>query len=123
MLRRVTEHTDFSWEGVMPGRSKSSALTLVSIALIAMLARPAGATFTPGTTQTLSTTAGPGSVAVGDVDNDGIPDMVVPGVGGSGISFLRGLGGGAFAPKVVTPSNQVGQLVLADFNFDGKLDI
>jgi len=62
------------------------------------------------------------AIANGDFNNDGILDLVTVNTGT--LSFYKGLGGGKFA----NPANQTlpayrGQIVVADFNRDGKLDL
>ena len=62
------------------------------------------------------------AIANGDFNNDGILDLVT--VNAGTLSFYKGLGGGKFA----NPVNQTlpayrGQVVAADFNRDGKLDL
>lgn len=70
--------------------------------------------FSPGFT-------GPGSVAIGDVNRDGNPDLVV---GGDELSILLGNGDGTFQTAVAYNSAGYGAYVaLADLNEDGKLDI
>jgi hypothetical protein len=66
---------------------------------------------------------GASSVAIADVNGDGKPDLLVA---NGGIGVLLGNGDGTFqavttisTPLPTTP----GQLVVADFNSDGKLDI
>lgn len=63
------------------------------------------------------------SVANGDFNNDGILDLVT--INGSTLSFYKGLSGGGFASPVnqtINPNNG-NQVVAADFNRDGKLDL
>src|SRR5262245_48366999 len=80
------------------------------------------APFVAGTPQTITTRLAPRSVAVADLNNDGILDMVVSASGG--FSVHLGLGGGAFAPRVdYNTSGQCGNVVLGDFNGDGKIDM
>jgi hypothetical protein len=63
-------------------------------------------------------------VAVGDVNNDHIPDLVVTGVN-HGVSVLLGNGDGTFqTPQVLTaPGLNSLTVALGDFNHDGNLDI
>jgi hypothetical protein len=74
----------------------------------------------------------PFSVAVGDLNNDGIPDLVVanwgsPFQGNSGnVSVLLGKGEGTFQPPVSYSNPRLiepFQVTLADFNGDGNLDL
>jgi hypothetical protein len=69
--------------------------------------------------------AGARSVAVGDFNGDGKPDMVVSVFAGVAFSVLvfPGNGDGSFGPPVVTSSVlNAGPVVVGDFNKDGKLD-
>jgi hypothetical protein len=77
---------------------------------------------------TLSSIPGPGParfVAIGDLNNDGIRDVVVTrGAIMGDIVRFTGLGGGSFGPGAtfamdINPQN----LVLADFNGNGNLDV
>jgi uncharacterized protein (TIGR03437 family) len=58
------------------------------------------------------------SVAIGDVDGDGIPDIVT-----SGITVLFGDGKGAFARRRDYWEDTAGSIILTDFDGDGKTDI
>src|SRR5262249_26966138 len=71
---------------------------------------------------------GAGSVAVGDFNGDGIPDLLTVNstVDNHGsISVLFGNGDGTFQRPIFTPSPQgaLGSAVVADFNGDGNLDV
>jgi hypothetical protein len=73
----------------------------------------AGVTNQPGT-----------SLAVGDLNGDGIPDLAV---NGNGLNVSLGRGDGSFYPSqsyiTVEPVDEPGALTLADFNGDGHLDV
>jgi hypothetical protein len=66
----------------------------------------------------------PGSVAVGDFNRDGKPDLAVASISGNTVSVLMNNGNGTFAPKVdyatdLTPRS----VAVGDFNTDGKPDL
>jgi VCBS repeat protein/FG-GAP repeat protein len=70
---------------------------------------------------------GPNSFAVGDLDGDGDPDILVGDsfFGSPGISVLKNNGDQTFTAPVyyATPINEVvGDVALSDFDFDGDLD-
>src|SRR6185503_6589896 len=96
----------------------------VGLALLAGFAGPVAAGgFKSGTITNFTTTTSPRAVAIGDVNNDGILDMVAPSSSGAGVSVFRGLGGGSFAAAQNFTANQCGVPALGDFNLDGKLDV
>src|SRR5262245_31572452 len=81
-----------------------------------------GGTFGPRTDLTVAPL--PLSVAIGDLDQNGNPDLVIGSRGGHGIQVLRGLGGGAFgAPETFVSGSQPYEIALGDFNEDGVTDV
>ncbi len=67
----------------------------------------------------------PGSVAVDDIDSDGLPDIVVACEADSSFVVLRGNGDGTFEPYVPFPAGagSPGSLALADYDGDGDPDV
>ena len=83
-----------------------------------------GFTAAPGSPFAAGTT--PASVAVGDFNGDGKPDLVTANTGGNNVTILLGDGAGGFSPAPGNPfavgSNPL-SVAVGDFNGDGKLDI
>jgi hypothetical protein len=64
----------------------------------------------------------PNSVAAGDFNGDGKPDVAVASY--KGVAILLGNGDGTFgSPKEVPVSGLPHSVAVADFNGDGKLDV
>jgi len=87
--------------------------------------QPGTITFAAPTTMTVP--ASPFSIASGDLNDDGWPDLVVGHFGLSVVSVtlsVPGGGGGAFGTPTTYPSGQTPAAVaVADFNGDGKPDV
>jgi hypothetical protein len=68
----------------------------------------------------------PIAIAVGDLDRDGVADLVVAAAAFESVVTLRGLGNGAFTPlrSLNLPQGSIpSALALADLNRDGALDV
>ncbi len=67
----------------------------------------------------------PHSIAVGDINGDGKPDIVVAGGSSGAVGVLLGNGDGTFQPGVAYASGQyfVNSVTVADVNGDGKADV
>ncbi len=64
------------------------------------------------------------SAGTGDFNEDGKPDLVVASGTGSGITILRGMGGGQFASGATYPSDGgVNGIAVGDLDGDGHLDV
>ena len=66
----------------------------------------------------------PHFVAVGDFNNDGIPDIVSANYGSNTVSILLGVGNGTFGSAInSTAGSYPISVAVGDFNGDGKLDV
>jgi hypothetical protein len=69
----------------------------------------------------------PLSIAVGDFNGDGIPDLALSDAESGAVFILLGNGDGTFQPAksfaTQFPTAQEVSIVVADFNNDGKLDV
>lgn len=66
----------------------------------------------------------PDSVAIGDVNEDGTPDLVVSNLLSRNVSVLLGIGGGVFGPRSnFAVSGDARSVAIGDFNRDTHLDV
>jgi len=118
------------------GRIVHATVKILSLTLLVCVLVALGAAQTPPPASFVTShifAAGPDQnsvpgIAVGDMNNDGIPDLVTNGASNnnSGLSVLLGNGDGTFrlATFEGTPAYDGGfALALGDFNHDGNLDV
>jgi hypothetical protein len=73
---------------------------------------------------TFATGDGPYSVALGDFNRDGAPDLVTANLEGDDVSILLGCGDGTFgAPEQAAAGPEPRAVAASDFNRDGRLDV
>jgi hypothetical protein len=104
-----------------PRLTFASAIALASIvARGAVDAQCGGVRFGPP--NAYATNSHPNWVTIGDLNEDGIPDLLVSNNGSGSVSVLLGLGGGSFGQEAKF-SGAAWSAVLGDFNGDGHLDV
>ena len=77
---------------------------VLALALAFRACPTAAGGFAPGAITSFTTVNNPRAVATGDVNADGILDMVVPSSTGSGIAVFRGLGAAPSRPPRTSPA-------------------
>ena len=95
--------------------------------LTVLLGQGDGTFVVPGQLFTATLFGSPHSVAIGDLNADGKPDLVTAGWAAPGAHYLLGNGNGTFQGVVFVDNqidfqNQPGAALIADFNHDGKPD-
>jgi hypothetical protein len=82
--------------------------------------------FTPATGSPFAAGISPASVAVGDFDGDGKPDLAIADPSGNDVTVLSGNGSGGFTPATGSPfaaGISPASVAVADFSGDGKPDL
>jgi hypothetical protein len=112
---------DFNGDGI-----PDLAVTNFGGSSVSVLLGNGDGTFTQAPGSPITVGKDPISVAVGDFNGDGIPDLAVTNFGGSSVSVLLGNGDGTFTQATGSPI-AVGSgpfsVGVGDFNGDGKQDL
>jgi hypothetical protein len=102
-------------------------VVLVAVSALAFWAVPAGAvTFSQATGSPFAVGSEPTGEAVGDLNGDGKPDLVIANRNDGTVSVLLGNGDGTFSPATGSPisvDSGSTSVVIGDFNGDGKPDL
>jgi VCBS repeat protein/FG-GAP repeat protein len=110
---------DFNGDGM---QDLAVANDTVGIGSVSVLLGNGDGTFQPA--QNFAAGSSPFSVAVGDFNGDGVPDLAVANLNSINVSVLLGNGDGTFQPA---QNFGVGtgprSMAVGDFNGDGKLDL
>jgi hypothetical protein len=97
--------------------------TILALLALAVPAAPAAHTYVFGRASFV-TGSSPLAIALGDLDGDGLADLVTADNGSGSVSVLRGRPGGDFQPKVDYGAGaQPNALALGDLDGDGALDV
>jgi hypothetical protein len=114
--------TDLDADGMLDILAVHVGVTGTPVSAISVFYGRAGTTFS--NVHSLTVGLNPSAVETGDLDQDGLPDIVVTNKSDDSVSILRNLGSGNFAAaQTVEVGDAPNDLKLADFNLDGDLDI
>jgi VCBS repeat-containing protein len=94
---------------------------------VSVLLGGTGGSFVVPPTPSFAAGTNPASVAVGDFNSDGDPDLAVANLDSNNVSVLLGVGDGTFTAPINFPVFPVGNgptsVAVGDFNGDGKPDL
>lgn len=105
-------------------RLPNAATVATALVALAFMPAPCGAQIALSSPINLTVSSNPSSIAVGDLNRDGKPDVVAASSGGNSIHIMVNKGDGAFAsPIVIAVGSSPSAVVAADLTGDGILDI
>ena len=94
--------------------------------VVAVLRNDGRGGFAPAPGSPFPAVARPYPFAVGDLDGDEVPDLVIPDLGGDTVALLRGSGDGSFSPFAASPLGTPPRpfhAATGDLDGDGHLDL
>ena len=109
----------------LDGKPDLAVATLHSSSAYIFLGNGSGG-FSPAPGSPIAIAGTPDFFATADFNGDGKPDLAVSNNGSQGMTILLGNGNGSFTPAPGSPiaiGSELGQVVAADFNLDGKPDL
>lgn len=114
---------DFNGDGI-PDLATANLGPNNSDGSVTVLLGNGNGTFTP-TASSPAVGVDPSSIAVGDFNGDGIPDLVVANGISDTVTVLLGKGDGTFTPTTASPKTNVDPagFAVGDFNGDGRSDL
>ena len=105
-------------------RRRTSAVSLLALFVLVASAPASALDFSVGVSLDFPTGTNPRSVAIGDVNGDGQPDLAVANGGSNTVSVLLGNGTGGFGAKTDFPTGTAPYSVaIGDLSGDGKPDL
>ncbi len=115
----------------MTGRRNHSRRVATGVAAIGVLlgapqAAVASFSFTPAAGAPFASGSDPRSVAIGDLNADGKPDLTTANFGSNNVTVLLGNGSGGFTPAPGSPlasGSNPRSVAIGDLNADGKPDL
>ena len=126
----VATGSDPSWVAISDLNSDGKldlAVTNYNSSDVTILLGNGDGTFTPALNSPVAVGRGPLSIAVGDFNGDGIPDLATANAVDNTVTILLGNGNGMFSQAANSPIRVSGSspasVAVADFNRDGKLDL
>ena len=120
---RILEILGCQQRAVLYEKRRTMAVFFVAILFVGLIAGTAHA-ISFHTVPTYGAGTGPQSVAIGDFNGDGNPDLAVANNSSNNVSVLLGNGDGTFRTRVDYAAGTGPQsIVTGDFNGDGKLDL
>jgi len=108
------------------GKFALLAVALTAAGVLVGGARAADPTFAPSPGSPFAVGSAPDSVAVGDLNGDGHPDLVTANAGANTVSVLLGDGGGGFSAAPGSPfavGSAPASVAVGDLNGDGHPDL
>jgi flagellin-like hook-associated protein FlgL len=134
-FNRITSETEFN--GLKPQQNSEDNLAILSVFGTEALEfgwdsstandifkREVGnGVFNPTGTRSNTSSFNAASMSSGDINGDGILDLVLPGWSNSTISYYLGAGNGSFGPEMTIAGPYANAVTVADFNGDGRDDV
>src|SRR5437763_1122029 len=108
----------------MPASSGKAALLCSALAAVALAGPASASNVSFAAARAFAAGSAPESVAIGELNGDAAPDLVVANVGSDDVSVLLGNGDGTFAPAAsVAVGSQPVSVGIGRLNGDARADL